>query len=55
MKALVIKSENCLLSKSSYGVPINDKDISKLVLENLLEGLQDYKDYPVKASLQIER
>lgn len=54
MKALVIKSDNCLLSKNSYGVTINDKDISKLVLENLPEGLKDYKDYPVKVSLQIE-
>lgn len=54
MKSLVIKSDNCLLSKSSYGVTINNKDLGNLVLENLPEGLKGYKDYPVKVSLQIE-
>jgi hypothetical protein len=28
--------------------------IGNLIVENLPEGLQDYKDYPVKLSLQIE-
>jgi hypothetical protein len=55
MKSLTIKSNNCLLNKKTYGgVSINDMSIGNLIVENLPEGLQDYKDYPVKLSLQIE-
>ncbi len=55
MKSLTIKSNNCLLSKKTYGgVHINDTSIGDLIEKNLPEGLEDYKDYPVKLSLQIE-
>jgi hypothetical protein len=55
MKSLTIKSNNCLLSKKSFGgVIINDATISDLIEDNLPEGLEDYKNYPVKFNLQIE-
>lgn len=54
MKSLVIKSNNCLLSKTNYDVQINDKNISELILENLPKELKSYKDYLVQLSIEIE-
>lgn len=54
MKSLSIKSDDCVLSKNSYDVKINDTGINNLVKNNLPEGLEDYRDYPVKVEIHIE-
>lgn len=54
MKTLKIKSSNCLLNKNNYGVSINNLDINNLVLKNLPESLENYRDYPVEFTLQVE-
>lgn len=54
MKSLLIKSENCLLSKNSYDINLNGKEIGELVKENLPAELEDYKNYPIKVTINIE-
>ena len=52
-KELVIKSNNCVLSKSQYGVKINDTDIEKLIIDNLPQEMKEYRDYPARVNISI--
>ena len=54
MKSLKIKSDNCTLTTSTFGVEINGEDIRDIVKENLPKDLEDYKRYPAKISISIE-
>lgn len=54
MKSLNVKSDNCILTKCSFGVEVNDKDIRELIKENLPKELKDYEKYPVKLDLKLE-
>lgn len=55
MKSLLIKSENCELSKSSYGaISLDGERISDIILKNLPADLEDYRNYPVRIQISID-
>lgn len=54
MKKLSIVSENCLLSRSNYGVEIDEHRIDKIIAENLPKGLKEYANYPVAIKIEID-
>ncbi|WP_461614340.1 hypothetical protein [Clostridium sp. Marseille-QA1073] len=53
-KTLKINSSNCFLSVNcGNNIRINGADLNKIIHNNLPE-LEDYTDYPIKLSVQIE-
>ena len=51
-KKLVIKSDNCVISKGVY-VTINDKEIEELIKNNL-PVMKEYKEYRAEVLIRIK-
>jgi len=54
VKKLKIFSSGCEMTTAKDYIAINGTSLEQLVRKNLPEGLEDYKNYPIKIDLSID-
>lgn len=54
MEKLTIKADHCVIEKSDSSVKINGAYINDLILENLPQGMGNYKPYAASLNISLD-